>query len=526
MPTIAELNQRHPSCNVERMRDLEALYDGDELFEARLNKFLPQWEREHPDRYTLRKNTAFYRNYLGAIIDYFAALLFTSKPNVVAKDANSKAVKPDPGDFYNAFREDCDRTGTDLDAFFKDRLTDAMVHRCSWFSIEQPSNEDREATSRAEFERRKLGDCWLRSLSYDSVLDWESDDGQLAWVVVFSRSAKRLGIGASRAMVTDTWEHYLPDRVDTYAISYAKDKPPTPETVVPLADTRRHKFGRVPVIAMDLPRGLWAASRLKTPQLAHFRSSNAQNWSLATSCYSMMVFNVGNPEEFTKSTVGPTRGHILGVDEKAAWLAPPSAHFTALDANIAAQKDEIFRLAHQMALGVENNAAAIGRTAESKSEDAQSTRVILLAYSRVVKEAIERAYDLIENLRGDGLSWSIEGLDDFASADLLGFVNVIVEMQTVGKIPSRTLWVELFKKLAGGLLPDMDQAMKATIDGEIEDGTVDPADEPTEEEKLHALAAGLNENANPGGARGGSGKKPPAPASGGSGGPGAAAKPS
>ena len=204
MPTIAELNQRHPSCNVERMRDLEALYDGDELFEARLNKFLPQWEREHPERYTLRKNTAFYRNYLGAIIDYFAALLFTSKPDVVAKDAKSKAVKPDPGDFYNAFREDCDRAGTDLDAFFKDRLTDAMVHRCSWFSIEQPSNEDREATDRADFERRKLGDCWLRSLSYDSVLDWESDDGQLAWVVVFSRSAKRLGIGASRAMVTDT----------------------------------------------------------------------------------------------------------------------------------------------------------------------------------------------------------------------------------------------------------------------------------------------------------------------------------
>lgn len=529
MPTIAELNQRHPSCDIERMRDLEALYEGDELFEKRLNRFLPAWEREDLTRYQLRKDTAFYRNYLGAIIDYFAAMLFTSKPKVVARDEKTKEVKPDPGDFYNAFRENCDRTGGDLDAFFKGRLTDAMVHKCSWFSVEQPIDKSGlpPVDNRADFEKRKLGDCWLRALSYDEVLDWENDEaGQLAWVVVYGRAARRSGIGVGRSLITDTWEHYLPDRIDTYAITYAKDQPPPNETSVPLVGERKHSFGRVPVIAMDLPRGLWAASRLKTPQLAHFRSSNAQNWSLATSCYSMMVFNVGDPEAFKAGSVGPTRGHILGVDEKASWMAPPSAHFDALDANIAAQKDEIFRLAHQMALGVENNAAAIGRTAESKSEDAQSTRVILLAYARIVKEAIERIYDLLEDLRGDEFEWSVEGLDDFASADLLGLVNVLEQVKAFGSIPSRTFNVQMFKRLAEGLLPDMDQATKVKIESEIEDNTPDPADEPTEEEKMHALALELSKNANAGGAGGRGGTKPPPVASGGSGGTGAASKPS
>lgn len=511
------------------MRDLEALYEGDKLFEARLNRFLPQWEREHPERYGLRKETAFYRNYLGAIVDYFAAMLFTSKPKVVARDEKTQEVNPDPGDFYTAFREDCDRTGTDLDAFFKDRLTDAMVHKCSWFSVEQPVDKSGEppVDNRADFDSRKLGDCWLRPLSYDQVLDWEVDDaGQLVWVIVYGQSARRDGIGGGRGLVTDTWEYYLSDRIETYSITYKKDQPPPKETPVPLVATRAHSFGRVPVIAMDLPRGLWAASRLKTPQLAHFRSSNAQNWSLATSCYSMMVFNVGDPEAFKAGTVGPTRGHIMGVDEKASWMAPPSEHFAALDANIAAQKDEIFRLAHQMALGVENNAAAIGRTAESKSEDAQSTRVILLAYARVVKEAIEQVYDLLEDLRGEEICWSVEGLDDFASADLLGLVNVLEQVKGFGSIPSRTFNVQMFKRLAEGLLPDMDQATKVKIEEEIEENTPDPADEPTEEEKMQALAHGLAKDANSGGAGGRGGKKPPATPASGSGGSSAASKPS
>lgn len=478
MPTIADLNQRHPSCDIERMKDLAALYDGDELFEKRLNRFMPQWEREPGDRYALRVKLAHYRNYLGAIVDYFAALLFTSKPNVIARDDQTQEVKPDPGEFYSAFREDCDRTGTDIDAFFKDRLTDAMVHRVSWLSVEQPVPADDQAppANRAEFDARKLGECWLRPLSFDQVLDWESDDqGQMAWAVVYSCDARRSGLSAKRSQVTATWEHYLPDRIDSYAISYDRDRPPPPDTGVPLVGTRFHDFGRVPLVCIDLPRGLWAASRLKTPQLAHFRASNAQSWSLATSCYAMMIFNVESPEEFAKVSVGPARGIVLGVTEKAGWQAPPSEHFAALDANIAAQKDEIFRLAHQMALGVENNAAAIGRTAESKSEDAQSTRVILLAYARVVKETIERVYDLLEDLRGDKFKWAVEGLDDFASADLIGLVDTMVKVQSFGSIPSRTFRVQMFNKLAEGLLPDMDQATKAKVQTEIEAGTTDPA---------------------------------------------------
>lgn len=490
------------------MQDLEALYEGDKLFDARLNKFLPQWDAEPNDRYQLRRKLAFYRNYLGAIIDYFSALLFTSKPKPVAHNAKTKEVDAQPGDYYDEFREDCDGTGTDIDAFFKDRLTDAMVHRCSWFSVEQPVLSEGEAapTDLATFEKKKLGDCWLRALSFDQVLDWETDGaGNLQMAVVFSESARRAGIGAGRAQITQTWEHYQGDRVDSYEISFPKDKPPVAETEVQLVRTRNHNFGRCPILAVDLPRALWAANRLRTPQLEHFRTSNAQGWSLKNSCFAMMIYNVGDPEEFQKATVGAGKGIVLGLDEKAGWEAPPDGHFDALDTNVSGQKDEIFRLAHQMALGVENNAAAIGRTAESKSEDAQSTRVILLAYARKVKEAIQRAYVLIERVRGQKLDWSVEGLDDFADADLIGLLDQMVKLDGIGKIPSITFWKELYKKLANGMLPDLDQATKGKVEQEIEDGTTDPADDIAAERDAATKLFGASDGT------GRPGETPPAP---------------
>ena len=52
-------------------------------------------------------------------------------------------------------------------------------------------------------------------------------------------------------------------------------------------------------------------------------------------------------------------------------------------------KDEIYRVAQQMALGVENNAASVGRSAESKEVDSSSTETCLKAYASPVREAAE-----------------------------------------------------------------------------------------------------------------------------------------
>lgn len=555
MPTIAQLNQRNPACDPEHALDLYAIYEGDREFEKRISRFLHRRDREPIERYELRKKEFQYRNYIGAIIDNFASMLFTSKPVAQAfQDAKAGPLKPrvdDKGNslpfggkkakpfgapppsgapdpkkgppqkervvdldpYYSKLRDDSDLAGKDIDGFFKDRITEAMILGCAWIAIESPTDDpDYPAINKLEFDARKLGDCWLKAMSPNSVLDWETDDaGNLEWVIYHSSTAKRNGLTGDRNMVTETWTHYQADRIDTYAITYDRTKPPEPKTEVPLVNSRPHNFGCAPIVCLQLPKAQHVASRLKSPQLANFRKINEQSWSLTCSAYAMPVVKVNDPEAFNEMAAGAGYGVVIGVDEDFGYEAPPSAAFAPLDIEIKATKDEIFRIAFQMALGVENNAAAVGRTAESKSQDAQSTRVALTSFGRLVKAAIEQVYDLISEARGDDYEWDVTGLDDFAGIDTGGLMALVTDMNASGYAPgSKTFKGQLQIKMAESVLPDLDERTKATIRDEILDAV---ENEPTPEEKelmqfeaMHQIAS---ENAPvKAGAGGTSGAKP------------------
>lgn len=507
---------------------LAALYEGDAKFEKLLPQFLPRREREPAPRYEMRKKEFHYRNYLGPIVDYFAALLFTSRPQPTAKQVGKEEVLTEPGDFYNEFRDDCDNGGTDVDAFFKSRFIRAMVEGRSWIRLHHATG-DTQGLDKAQFEKLNLGDAWLEAVDYGNVLDWETDDeGNLEWAITHKKTKKRNGPGDSRGMVTESWDFLTPDAVQTFAISYDEKQEPAPTTEVPpIGEPESHRFGRVPLLCIDLPTGLWIASRLRTPQLAHFRASNAQSWSLAVTCYAQPVAKVQDPEAFSKTLLGAGYGVVIGIDESWEWEAPPTGHFAALDTEIKSHKDEIFRIAHQMALGVDNNSGSVGRSAESKATDAQSTRVMLVSFAKEVKEEMARVYDAISVSRGDDYTWTVGGLDEFASSDLMGFLESLEKLQTVGGIPSKTANALIKTRLAEGFLPDIDQETRATISSEIVDGV---ENEPTPEEKelqqfaaMHELA---NANAKPGGAGKAGGTKPSAIARGGKPNAGASAKPS
>ncbi len=508
MPTYAQLNQRHPSCDPDELRRLNALYKGGAEFKALLSEFLPQRNAEPEARYSLRCKEAHYRNYIGPIVDYFTSMLFSTRPVMGAKDGKGTAVT-EPDQFYASLQDDCDRNGRDVDALFKAQLTEAMVSRCAWVRVNAPDDGGAEPESLADFESRKLGQCWLSPVSHADVFDWERDDsGALEWIIIHKSESKRANVAAGRDSVVETWEVLYADRVDTYAIKYDRKKKPGPTQEVPLTDSRPHPFGRVPLVPIALPVGLHVASRLETPQVAHFRMSNAQTWGMSTTCYAQPVFNLMDRD--TPPTMGAGYGIFLGPEEKMDWAAPPSGHFSALAEEVKSQKDEIFRIAHQMALGVENNAAAVGRSGESKQQDALSTRVVLLAFSRIVKEAIEVCWDLISKQRGDDLVWSVEGLDDFAAADIMGMLDALEKVDKIGGVPSETFNAEMKSRIAEALLPDIPQKQKATIRKEIEEGVKKQAEE---ESELAAMTKDLQKmqlEPKPG-QEPGAAKKPPFP---------------
>jgi hypothetical protein len=209
-------------------------------------------------------------------------------------------------------------------------------------------------------------------------------------------------------------------------------------------------------------------------------------------------------------TMGAGYGIIIGADEEVDYISPPSDHFTALQEEVKAEKDEIFRVAHQMALGVENNSAAVGRSGESKQQDADNTRVVLLAFSRVVKEAIEKCFDLISEFRNDELKWSIGGLDDFAAVDVEGLLEALKRVDGIGGIPSELFMAEMLKRLSDALLTDTDQETRKQIHDQIVDGVKKTLEQ---EEELNEIArsAGFGAPGGPGQNGPGRGVPPGAP---------------
>lgn len=489
MPTYGQLLQTNPCIDRNRNAELRALYEGGRRIESMFGTFLPRRPREREERYQIRLKDAEYRNYVGPIADFFAAMLFVSRPIIKAKRDGEDAKL---ADYWNALREDCDGGGTDIDAFFKDLLLDAMQTKTGWLRVRAPDSNGDDPADMAEFEKRKLGECWLEDVEDFGVLDWDTaDDGRLLWALTHERSAKRASLSSSRDTIVETWEYLTPEAVEVYQVTYPRDKPPKLEDDVPrVAGPLPHRFGAVPLVCLDLPPGLWVLERLRSPQIAHLKKQSALNWSLATTACAMPVAKVSDPEAFQKAMVGNGYEIVIGKDDSWEWEAPPSTHFDALANETKTAKDEIFRIAHQMALGVENNAAAVGRSGMSKATDMENTRVVLGAYSRIVKETIEYTFDLIATARGEAdLEFSVEGLDDFAALDATKFLDQLAILKDkVGAIPSRSFWVEANKRAAGAVLRDLDEETVQTINDEIERGTTDPSEDAQAERDAFLLA--------------------------------------
>lgn len=489
MPTYGQLLQTNPCVDRDRNEELRALYEGGRRIESKFGAFLPQRPQERPQRYAVRLRDAEYRNYVGPIADFFAAMLFVSRPIIKAKRKGEDAKL---ADYWNDLREDCDGGGTDIDAFFKDLLLDAMQTKTGWLRVRAPDSNGDDPADMAEFEKRGLGECWLEDVEDFGVLDWDmADDGRLIWATTHEKSARRTSLSSGRDTIVETFEYLTPEAVEVYQVIYQRDEAPKFEDEVPrVAGPLPHRFGAVPLVCLDLPPGLWVLERLRSTQVAHLKKQSALNWSLSSTAYAMPVARVGDPEAFAKRPYGAGHEMVIGKDEFWEWEAPPSGHFTALADEVKTAKDEIFRIAHQMALGVENNAAAIGRSGQSKATDMENTRVVLGAYSKIVKETIEYTLDLIATARGEAdLEFSVEGLDDFAALDATKFLDQLAILKDkVGAIPSRTFWVEANKRAAGAVLRDLDETTAQTINDEIERDTVDPADDAQAERDAFLIA--------------------------------------
>ena len=74
--------------------------------------YLTQRWKEPPEVYTERLNSVFYENYIGSIVDWYAATVFRREPLLTFDGVND-----DGKSFFYDFTADCDLTRDRFDGF-------------------------------------------------------------------------------------------------------------------------------------------------------------------------------------------------------------------------------------------------------------------------------------------------------------------------------------------------------------------------------------------------------------------------
>lgn len=457
IPTAIEykmLKLRHPEYDEDLWAKCRAFYAGGKALlgdKRLLESVFPKHMAEESTIYEERKARAYYIPYAGEIIDAIAAALF-GEPIKMRSDPESH------DSFYDEFIEDCSPPAgrkMPLNDLLRRQLITALLCRQAWTLVdlpERPVGLD-APTSMGEEEQAGLLDAYACPIDPECVIDWEeTEDEELLWALIKHKERKRKDIGGDRKMVTERYTHYTATDFRVYEITYHEDKPPQDADMVPLVRSGPHSFGRVPLLRLDVGEGLWAMGKILPIAVAHFNLRNGLNWTELKSLFPILAAFLGPEEAMNPATDDPNRavnqrfgqGRIatFAANDRLEYVSPDSGPFKAAMEDLAGLRDEMHRVLHHMALSVENSAAALQRSAESKQIDQAATAVILRALGQFVREHAVEIFVMVGVGRVDPESeWYAEGAERFNEQSIEALIEQAGTVETL-QIPSAT-----FKRL-------------------------------------------------------------------------------
>lgn len=461
-----QLRREHKDRDADALQRNRDLFAGGQVFGKNVARYLTKNEREPSEVYTRRCQVARdeYVNYCGPIGNYFASWLMTAPPTFKSDPADADA-------FYEQFKEDCDGDGTDLDHFLRQRFIDAIIDQRVFWQVSFPGPT--AAQSLAEWRAQGAGRAVLRPVLASSIMNWKKDGDGYVWLTEHQVEDGLLEPDDEEEITTETWTIWRRDGEHRrYQVSYDRFHKPRPDDQIAEIEmaAAQGQIEGIPLVELELPPELWLMNLVASPQLANWRKRVGLSWAIDRTCYAMPVFNVKNRRK--PPAMGAGYYLIMGVDETATYLAPPPDSYGVVQGYIAELKDEIHRVVNQMARGVENNAASVGRSGESKDADDKQTEIVLSGFGAHVRDAAERTVDMVSAGRGEDVSWTVGGLSSYHVTDVTTFVAAAVAAQGI-TIPSPTYKREIAKRTAFGQLPDLDEALHQKIDEEIEDAEDD-----------------------------------------------------
>ena len=456
---MLEIDREHPEYTLKKAtwKKYKELYAGGDEFQANASEYLVRRHREPLDVYSERLQRVFYENYLGSILDWYAATLFRREPLLTFQGPNDAGRA-----FYNEFVEDCDLKGTCISDFFRRVLVETMVCGTSYVLVDFPRTKD-PVLNRAQEDAAGCARAYLVDCGAQDVINWSYDDKQNFEWVVLRTSSLRQGSPNDDGWVRETkWTYYDKEEFKTYRRLEGKKESGKPQ----LTDHGRHglaKLKRVPVFQFQTSEGLWLANKAASLQLEHFNKSNALSWALTMGLFASPV--IYSDREWNQ-IVGESYYIQLGPDDKFGWTEPQGNVYQIAADNLTRLKDEIYRVCYLMTQAGGGLSDGSQQSGLSKQRDFTITQEVLRSYGDAVKDTLKRVLKSIEAAREDGLAIDVSGLDEFDIGDFSGELADAIKLLGLG-VGSKTLHKEILRKLALKYLCDVRQETKDQIVSEI-----------------------------------------------------------
>ena len=488
------LTQSHPSRKPEVWGQIEELYHGGFDLVENAATYLPQQVGEPPQRYRERLQMASYVPYLGAIVDFFVATLFSKPlfvlPGTDAEDLETIGGLPADEKVYQAFSVDADRSRTTFSDVMREVFTTAMLKRVSYLGVDFPA-ADMQFTSLADEMYAGRSTPYVVRIAPEELLDWKLDEyGNFDWVVLYRRRCERVKPSDTRTSVSDefkVWEMRDGRAVwSTFALGPRNPNQMVSEKEdVPLVAEGVTSFRTVPLVPISLPHGLWIGNKIGILAREHFQRRSALCAAENRSMFAIPFIKLGPemsapgaalPSEAQQNSSrgdrGPAMSFVargfmtLGSEDEVGFAEPTGSSYALVDKQLVDLVNEMYRTAYQMSQSVSSTTQALGRSGRSKSHDNDATSIILEAYAEIVKSAAIKVFQIISSARGDNVEWQAHGLNHVVSGDR---AELIQEAAAVGgiQIPSPTFRKLYLGKLSGELLGNVSPTTQAAIVAEI-----------------------------------------------------------
>lgn len=455
-----DIDREHPeyAAKTSMWRRYRDLYVGGEQMRKAGADYLTQRNKEPMAVYAERLSHIYYENYIGSIIDWYAATLFRREPMLHIDGAEESGRR-----FFATFMDDCDLRGTSLTDFFRGAFVDALVCGSSYMLIDFPRSAW-PAGNRAAEDALGTSRAYLAGYAPEDVINWSFDEhGSLEWVVLRSRSLRQPDIESGTGTVETRWAYYDKQRFRIYRRVEAAGQPDSPE-IVAEGYHGLARQQRVPLVEVRVGDGLWLMNRAGSLQLEHFNKSNALSWALTMGLFATPV--VYSARDF-KQVMGESYYIQLGPEDRFGWTEPEGKVYQIAADNLTRLQNEIYRVCY--VLNQAGNGVAISQSGLSKQRDFAVTQEVLRAYGDAVKDSMKRVLRWIAEAREDALSIDVSGLDEFDIGDFSAEIADAVQLLNLG-VNSPTLRKQIFKKLALKYLCDVRQDLKDQISAEIEIG--------------------------------------------------------